>query len=155
MGIGPNVYFSNPVAVIANSKKMVYTFCNPDGYKGVARSDFTLANNINLYTLPAGTQVNGVDTYAKTVFGGATKDMTTITNGDADTQEGVNVRHVWDPVMAAPLCTTVRMVLAVPSRTSQPRALLWTQLLASQQPQRGRLAPAYCLPLCLPFLVET
>merc|ERR1739847_252254 len=74
--IGPNVYFSNPVAVIANSKKMVYTFCNPDGYKGVARSDFTLANNINLYTLPAGTQVNGVDTYAKTVFGGATKDMT-------------------------------------------------------------------------------
>merc|ERR1711904_346314 len=60
--IGPNVYFSNPVAVIANSKKMVYTFCNPDGYKGVARSDFTLANNINLYTLPAGTQVNGVDT---------------------------------------------------------------------------------------------
>jgi len=101
--IGPDVYFDNPVAVIQNTKKMVYTFCNPDGYKGVARSDFTLANNINLYTLPAGTQVNGVDTYAKTVFGGATKDMTTITNGDADTQEGVNVRHVWDPVMAAQL----------------------------------------------------
>merc|ERR1739847_146749 len=85
-------------------KKMVYTFCNPDGYKGVARSDFTLADNINLYTLPAGITVNGVNTYAKTVFGGATKLMTAITSGaDVATWEGTNVRHVWDPVMAAQL----------------------------------------------------
>merc|ERR1711977_176030 len=102
--IGPDVYFDNPVAVIQNTKKMVYTFCNPDGYKGVARSDFTLADNINLYTLPAGTTVNGVNTYAKTVFGGATKLMTAITSGaDVATKEGTNVRHVWDPVMAAQL----------------------------------------------------
>merc|ERR1712144_25667 len=101
---GPDVYFDNPVAVIQNTKKMVYTFCNPDGYKGVARSDFTLADNINLYTLPAGTTVNGVNTYAKTAFGGATKLMTAITSGaDVATKEGTNVRHVWDPVMAAQL----------------------------------------------------
>merc|ERR1711959_803790 len=34
--IGPDVYFSTPIATTASSKKMVYTFCNPDGYKGVA-----------------------------------------------------------------------------------------------------------------------
>merc|ERR1719262_87737 len=82
---------------------MVYTFCNPTGYKGVARSDFTLADNINLYTLPAGTTVNGGNTYAKTVFNGATKAMNTITSGPEASKEGVNVRHVWDPVMAAQL----------------------------------------------------
>merc|ERR1712057_116766 len=52
--IGPDVYFSNPIATIASSKKMVYTFCNPDGYKGVAVTGNTLAENINLYT-----QANG------------------------------------------------------------------------------------------------
>jgi len=95
--IGPDVYFSAPQATIANSKKMVYAFCNPKGYKGVAVSTNTLAQNINLYTQADGATAGGIDTYAKAVLA-ATHTYATIT---AD--EGTIMRDVWDPIMAAQL----------------------------------------------------
>merc|ERR1712224_1189756 len=95
--IGPDVYFSAPQATIANSKKMVYAFCNPKGYKGVAVSTNTLAQNINLYTQADGATAGGIDTYAKAVLA-ATHTYATIT---AD--EGTIIREVWDPLMAAQL----------------------------------------------------
>merc|ERR1711959_652723 len=101
--IGPDVYFSNPIATIASSKKMVYTFCNPDVYKGVAVTGNTLAENIHLYTQANGQAAStGQDTYAKVVFAG-NHPYTDITAGAGADKEGVNVRHVWDPLMAAQL----------------------------------------------------
>jgi len=59
--IGPDVYFNLPEAVViaaagdAASRKMVYSFCNPTGYSGVAESDNTVEENFELYTRAAGT----------------------------------------------------------------------------------------------------
>jgi len=54
--IGPNVFFSNVRTNILNAdptnaaaRTVVYSFCDPTGFKGVARSDYTIAQNINLY----------------------------------------------------------------------------------------------------------
>merc|ERR1739848_857079 len=98
--IGPDVYFDVPEAGVvpngagdASTKKMVYSFCNPMGYTGVANSDNTLAENVELYTREAGT----TPSYAFTIFGG-NKEMLTI---DAD--EVLVIREVWDPLMAAQL----------------------------------------------------
>jgi len=99
--IGPDVYFNVPIADVgppdastgAATKKMVYTFCNPQGYAGVADSDNTLAENVELYTKELGTDPS----YAFTIFGG-NHPMADIT---AD--EALVARQVWDPIMAAQL----------------------------------------------------
>merc|ERR1712224_570964 len=47
--IGRDVRFSDITVDIAGGKKMVYTFCDPSGYKGAANPDDSLATNTNLY----------------------------------------------------------------------------------------------------------
>merc|ERR1739847_3871 len=99
--IGPDVYFDLPSATIIDTvgdgsgtdQKMVYSFCNPTGYLGVADVTNTLEENMDLYTKPAG----DAGTYAHYVFGG-TETYATITLAEA----GV-MREVWDPIMAAQL----------------------------------------------------
>merc|ERR1739847_27157 len=99
--IGPDVYFDLPSATIIDTagdgsgtdQKMVYPFCNPTGYKGVADVGNTLEENMALYT-NGGTAAS----YAAVMFAAGTKDMATITL----TQAGV-MREVWDPIMAAQL----------------------------------------------------
>jgi len=103
--IGPDVFFSVPevevntaVAAGAEAGQMVYAFCNPDGYQGAAQSTYTLEENINLYIQANGQQDgNSIDTYAKAVFGENTA------YADITETEAGNVRHVWDPIMAAQL----------------------------------------------------
>jgi len=95
--IGPDVYFSNVMATTITNKKTVYSFCNPDGYKGSAVSTFTLAENMNLYVKAAGTDVAGVDTYVKKTIGSVH------TYAALDANEVAAMRQVWDPIMAAQL----------------------------------------------------
>merc|ERR1712072_1551724 len=64
---------------------MVYSFCDPTGMKGVARSEYNINQNLFLYANAA-----GVATTAK-----ATSALTRATCGV--------IQHVWDPIMAAQL----------------------------------------------------
>merc|ERR1712182_586 len=47
--IGRDVRFSDIEVTIDSSKKMVYTFCDPSGYKGASLATNTLATNTQLY----------------------------------------------------------------------------------------------------------
>merc|ERR1711977_262126 len=114
--IGPDVYFSNVMATTITNKKTVYSFCNPDGYKGSAVSTFTLAENMNLYVKAAGTDVAGVDTYVKKTIGSVH------TYAALDANEVAAMRQVWDPIMAAQLTTLPRSARNLRSR--EPRSLV-------------------------------
>merc|ERR1711959_382834 len=104
--IGPGVFFSNVRTNIINAdpanadaRTIVYSFCDPTGFKGVARSDCTIAQNINLYNQADGAlNAAGVETYTHKVFGNADKATGTITAA-----QGALIRTVWDPIMAAQL----------------------------------------------------
>merc|ERR1712144_167558 len=104
--IGPNVFFSNVRTNILNAdptnaaaRTVVYSFCDPTGFKGVARSDYTIAQNINLYNQADGAlNAAGVETYSHKVFGDANHPTADITADQA-----ALIRNVWDPIMAAQL----------------------------------------------------
>merc|ERR1712193_304036 len=108
--IGRDVRFSNIEVTIAGGLNMVYTFCDPSGYKGASNPDDSLATNTNLYDVnmkTAGSITAG--SYFATVFGTGTTG-TGGTNANApDTTAAITVAQakqmsrVWDPVMAAQL----------------------------------------------------
>merc|ERR1711985_101472 len=68
--IGRDVRFSNIEVTIAGGKKMVYTFCDPSGYKGASNPDDSLATNTNLYDVNMKTAGSGATagSYFATVF---------------------------------------------------------------------------------------
>merc|ERR1712078_618901 len=63
-----------PIGCIAGGKKMVYTFCDPSGYKGASNPDDDLATNTNLYDVNMKTTNTGATagSYFATVFGTGT-----------------------------------------------------------------------------------
>merc|ERR1711937_361066 len=104
--IGRDVRFSDITVAIAGSKEMVYTFCDPSGYKGASNPDASLATNTALYD--SNMKADGVQapegSYFATVFG--TGDGTgTEPNQSTDitTAQAAAMSRVWDPVMAAQL----------------------------------------------------
>jgi len=86
---------------------MVYSFCDPTGMKGVARSEYNINQNLFLYANAAGTsstQAPGTNTYFQVVQGIATGVATTAKATSALTRATCGViQHVWDPIMAAQL----------------------------------------------------
>jgi hypothetical protein len=106
--IGPNVFFSDVViptgtgnAELAN---MIYSFCDPTGMKGVAKSEYNLNQNLFLYANSAGTASTvapATNTYFQTVTG-ITDATAKTTAAITKAQCGV-IQHVWDPIMAAQL----------------------------------------------------
>merc|ERR1711937_639461 len=72
--IGRDVRFSDITVAIAGSKEVVYTFCDPSGYKGASNPDDSLATNTNLYDVNMKTAGSGATagSYFATVFGTGT-----------------------------------------------------------------------------------
>merc|ERR1711959_163534 len=115
--IGPNVFFGD-IAIPTGADNtgsggaddlasMVYSFCDPTGMKGVARSEYNINQNLFLYANAAGeasTQSPVTNTYFHVVQGIATGVATTAkpTSALTKAQCGV-IQHVWDPIMAAQL----------------------------------------------------
>merc|ERR1711904_274739 len=107
--IGPNVFFGDiaiPTGGSGQLASMVYSFCDPTGMKGVARSEYNINQNLYLYAAAAGTtstQAPATNTYFQTVSGVASSATTAKpTTGFTKATCGV-IQHVWDPVMAAQL----------------------------------------------------
>merc|ERR1711977_435967 len=107
--IGPNVFFGDiaiPTGGSGQLASMVYSFCDPTGMKGVARSEYNINQNLYLYANAAGTQSTQApvtNTYFQTVSGVASSATTAKpTSGFTKATCGV-IQHVWDPVMAAQL----------------------------------------------------
>merc|ERR1739847_111187 len=107
--IGPNVFFGDiaiPTGASGEVASMVYSFCDPTGMKGVARSEYNINQNLYLYAAAAGTtstQAPATNTYFQTVSGVASSATTAKpTTGFTKATCGV-IQHVWDPVMAAQL----------------------------------------------------
>merc|ERR1711937_795979 len=75
--IGRDVRFSNIEVTIDGGKKMVYTFCDPSGYKGASNPDDSLATNTNLYDVNMKTAGSGATagSYFATVFGTGTTNV--------------------------------------------------------------------------------
>merc|ERR1711937_622341 len=99
-----DVRFSDITVTIESSKKMVYTFCDPSGYKGASNPDASLATNTALYD--SNMKADGVQapegSYFATVFGtgdGTGPNQST----DITTAQAAAMSRVWDPVMAAQL----------------------------------------------------
>merc|ERR1712078_535184 len=104
--IGRDVRFSDITVTIDGGEQMVYTFCDPSGYKGASNPDASLATNTALYD--SNMKADGVQapegSYFATVFG--TGDGTgTEPNQSTDitTAQAAAMSRVWDPVMAAQL----------------------------------------------------
>merc|ERR1712078_894699 len=109
--IGRDVRFSDITVDIAGGKKMVYTFCDPSGYKGAANPDDSLATNTNLYnsnmktaTPSGGSAVPApAGSYFATVFGTGTSAAVPNEATDITVEQAKQMSRVWDPVMAAQL----------------------------------------------------
>merc|ERR1712078_282468 len=102
--IGRDVRFSDITVAIAGSKEMVYTFCDPSGYKGASNPDDSLATNTNLYDSNMKTAGSGgtAGSYFATVFGTGTTNVPD-TTADISEEQAKQMSRVWDPVMAAQL----------------------------------------------------
>merc|ERR1712078_316538 len=101
-----DVRFSDITVTIDGGEQMVYTFCDPSGYKGASNPDASLATNTALYD--SNMKADGVQapegSYFATVFG--TGDGTgTEPNQSTDitTAQAAAMSRVWDPVMAVQL----------------------------------------------------
>merc|ERR1711904_613582 len=109
--IGRDVRFSDITVDIAGGKKMVYTFCDPSGYKGAANPDDSLATNTNLYnsnmktaTPSGGSAVPApAGSYFATVFGTGTSAAVPDETAVITEVQAAEMSRVWDPVMAAQL----------------------------------------------------
>merc|ERR1711907_219652 len=94
---------------IAGGKKMVYTFCDPSGYKGAANPDDSLATNTNLYnsnmktaTPSGGSAVPApAGSYFATVFGTGTSAAVPDETAVITEVQAAAMSRVWDAVMAA------------------------------------------------------
>merc|ERR1712224_662935 len=102
--IGRDVRFSDITVAIAGSKEMVYTFCDPSGYKGASNPDDSLATNTNLYDSNMKTAGSGgtAGSYFATVFGTGTTNVPD-TTADISEDQAAEMSRVWDPVIAAQL----------------------------------------------------
>merc|ERR1711937_938590 len=96
-----DVRFSDITVTIDGGEQMVYTFCDPSGYKGASNPDASLATNTALYD--SNMKADGVQapegSYFATVFG--TGDGTgTEPNQSTDitTAQAAAMSRVWDPV---------------------------------------------------------
>merc|ERR1711937_364705 len=99
-----DVRFSDITVTIDGGEQMVYTFCDPSGYKGASNPDASLATNTALYD--SNMKADGVQapegSYFATVFGtgdGTGPNQST----DITTAQAAAMSRVWDPVMAAQL----------------------------------------------------
>merc|ERR1719455_21015 len=108
--IGRDVRFSDITVDIAGGKKMVYTFCDPSGYKGAANPDDSLATNTDLYDASMKTSgaAGTAGSYFATVFGTGATDPTNPTSvpdttADISEAQAAEMSRVWDPVIAAQL----------------------------------------------------
>merc|ERR1711937_788432 len=109
--IGRDVRFSDITVDIAGGKKMVYTFCDPSGYKGAANPDDSLATNTNLYnsnmktaTPSGGSAVPApAGSYFATVFGTGTSAAVPDETAVITEVQAAEMSRVWDPVMSAQL----------------------------------------------------
>merc|ERR1712224_449252 len=109
--IGRDVRFSDITVDIAGGKKMVYTFCDPSGYKGAANPDDSLATNTNLYnsnmktaTPSGGSAVPApAGSYFATVFDTGTSAAVPDETAVITEVQAAEMSRVWDPVMAAQL----------------------------------------------------
>merc|ERR1711985_44830 len=104
--IGRDVRFSDITVTIDGGEQMVYTFCDPSGYKGASNPDASLATNTALYD--SNMKADGVQapegSYFATVFG--TGDGTGTEPNQSThitTAQAAAMSRVWDPVMAAQL----------------------------------------------------
>merc|ERR1712182_195045 len=97
--IGRDVRFSDIEVTIDSSKKMVYTFCDPSGYKGA-----TLATNTQLYdvNMKATGSAATAGSYFATVFGTGTTNVPD-TTAAITVAQAKQMSRVWDPVMATQL----------------------------------------------------
>merc|ERR1711937_531787 len=102
--IGRDVRFSNIEVTIDGGKKMVYTFCDPSGYKGASNPDDSLATNTNLYDSNMKTAGSGgtAGSYFATVFGTGTTNVPD-TTADISEAQAAEMSREWDPVIAAQL----------------------------------------------------
>merc|ERR1712098_1026857 len=84
---------------------MVYTFCDPSGYKGASNPDDSLATNTNLYDVNMKTGGSGATagSYFATVFGTGTGGNEPDTTAAISVAQAKQMSRVWDPVMAAQL----------------------------------------------------
>merc|ERR1712078_87806 len=104
--IGRDVRFSDITVTIDGGEQMVYTFCDPSGYKGASNPDASLATNTALYD--SNMKADGVQapegSYFATVFGtGDGTDTEPNQSTDITTAQAAARSRVWDPVMAAQL----------------------------------------------------
>merc|ERR1712193_145283 len=102
--IGRDVRFSDIEVTIDSSKKMVYTFCDPSGYKGASLATNTLATNTQLYdvNMKATGSAATAGSYFATVFGTGTTNVPD-TTAAITVAQAKQMSRVWDPVMAAQL----------------------------------------------------
>merc|ERR1712149_153547 len=102
--IGRDVRFSDIEVTIDSSKKMVYTFCDPSGYKGASLATNTLATNTQLYdvNMKATGSAATAGSYFSTVFGTGTTNVPD-TTAAITVAQAKQMSRVWDPVMAAQL----------------------------------------------------
>merc|ERR1712134_71922 len=103
--IGRDVRFSDITVTIESTKNMVYTFCDPSGYKGASNPDDDLATNTNLYDVNMKTTNTGATagSYFATVFGTGTGGNEPDTTAAISVAQAKQMSRVWDPVMAAQL----------------------------------------------------
>merc|ERR1711937_423389 len=102
--IGRDVRFSDITVTITGSKNMVYTFCDPSGYKGASLATNTLATNTQLYdvNMKATGSAATAGSYFATVFGTGTTNVPD-TTAAITVAQAKQMSRVWDPVMAAQL----------------------------------------------------
>merc|ERR1711862_797471 len=153
--IGRDVRFSNIEVTIDGGKKMVYTFCDPSGYKGASNPDDSLATNTNLYDVnmkTAGSITAG--SYFATVFGTGTTG-TGGTNANApDTTAAITVAQA-KQMSRGPTWLWLRQVrrVAVPTRLVLLRLLPGTVLRLSWLHATAPTAPLQeSWPLLVSFL---
>merc|ERR1712182_61571 len=101
---GRDMRFSDIEETIDSSKKMVYTFCDPSGYKGASLATNTLATNTQLYdvNMKATGSAATAGSYFATVFGTGTTNVPD-TTAAITVAQAKQMSRVWDPVMAAQL----------------------------------------------------
>jgi len=107
-GLGTANANGYPLTAASTGKKMIYKFCDPQGYPGVSVATNTLAENKVLYAMAAGagapTGGGGAAGYFQQVFGGAGGANNVPANAAAITAiTAGTIQKVWDPIMVAQL----------------------------------------------------
>merc|ERR1712188_165426 len=97
---------TSSAAAACSDSNMVYSFCDPTGMKGIAKSTLNINQNLALYTSAAGASLTKPavgNTYFQTVAAIAASATTAVPTSSFDKAMAGVIQHVWDPVMAAQL----------------------------------------------------